>query len=295
MSWHHRCIFFFLLVKRVLSVPNIAWFAPFYSGGGYCTEATDFVKVLHRHVAVSISQHGDSFSAEYVSMMDPNTRELLRRLQQNRVTLPVIAVCHSEPGAWHAPTPHYHTQRCPPANAAYRIGRTMFESDSLPSGWPARLAHMDEVWVPTQHAFNIFQQFVPTRKLRVVPEFVDTSFYSPQQPPSTDTTRFLFVGKWEERKGVYFLLEAFIQAFADIPNVELVIVTNPYHSNNNITHDILSYVRAKISDFDLSRVRVLSSVPQSDMPALYSSSHALVHHLYSPPLIIREIGNSIPW
>ena len=34
----------------------------------------------------------------------------------------------------------------------YTIGRTMFETDRIPSGWAERLNVMDEVWVPS--AFN---------------------------------------------------------------------------------------------------------------------------------------------
>lgn len=59
-----------------------------------------------------------------------------------------IAICHSEPGAWHPP--HYRTTRCPPREARYRVGRTMFETDRVPSGWADRMNKLDEIWVPTR-------------------------------------------------------------------------------------------------------------------------------------------------
>jgi hypothetical protein len=55
-------------------------------------------------------------------------------------------VCHSEPGAWDPPL--YQTLECPPSSKSlppemmypnrtklYKIGRTMFETDGIPSGW----------------------------------------------------------------------------------------------------------------------------------------------------------------
>lgn len=45
-----------------------------------------------------------------------------------------IIVCHSEPGAWALPQPLYQTAPCPPVPltvAAYVVGRTMFEAESL--------------------------------------------------------------------------------------------------------------------------------------------------------------------
>ena len=92
-----------------------------------------------------------------------------------------ISVCHSEPGAWHAPWPRYETKRCPSLGSKYYIGRTMFETDRIPSDWSNRLNFMDEVWVPTEHSRGIFETYgVQKEKLRVVGEAVDTSFFKPQ-------------------------------------------------------------------------------------------------------------------
>lgn len=60
-----------------------------------------------------------------------------------------VAICHSEPGAWHPA--RYKTSRCPPSQALYTVGRTMFETDRVPSGWSERMNQMDEIWVPTRY------------------------------------------------------------------------------------------------------------------------------------------------
>jgi hypothetical protein len=55
-----------------------------------------------------------------------------------------VVICHSEPGAWYPP--FYQTTRCPPETSAYKIGRTMFESDRINADWAERCNEMDEVW-----------------------------------------------------------------------------------------------------------------------------------------------------
>ena len=61
----------------------------------------------------------------------------------------------------------------------YKIGRTMFETNTIPSGWVQRLNYMDEIWVPTEFAFKIFEENgVPGEKLRIFEEAVDTNFFS---------------------------------------------------------------------------------------------------------------------
>ncbi len=150
---------------------SVKWFAPFFSGGGYSSEAFSFVSILDKEsksskFELSISQHGDSFNQEFVNGLTKYDLELLMRLKSKTEPSknPLLSICHSEPGAWHAPSPNYHTTRCPPskpfmsASTYYSIGRTMFETDRIPSGWVTRLNFMDEVWVPTKFAHDIFNK-----------------------------------------------------------------------------------------------------------------------------------------
>ena len=271
-----------------------------------------------------------------------------------------IVICHSEPGAWHAPQPKYHTQRCPPvehtsrrsknkknrgkqkasrsasgAAAAdeiryyqYRIGRTMFETDSVPSGWPSRLEYMNEVWVPTTFASDIFGKAMGgaggsssgmrtntgTSTIQVVQEPVDTEFYQPidydslpadshilGRLPSTlrvmephiaaGATIFLFVGKWEERKGIRMLIRAFYAFLSSLDeadlskkNALLVIVTSAYHSTNQFDREIKkilvedgSLLKADTTNTGNNKQYVLlTEIPQEHMPHLYSAATALV-------------------
>lgn len=320
---------------------TLRWFAPFYSGGGYCSEAFAIVSSLHeipnRNFSLEIVHHGDSFNNDFLVGLSKSEEEFLYKLDANfdphalagrgmskKKKGKEIVVCHSEPGAWHAPYPNYHTTRCPPSTADYKIGRTMFETDTLPSGWANRLNTMDEIWVPTEFAKNIFLQGgVDIDKLIVVGEPVDTQFYSPQDvsfltPPPGDAstysevemgssgdnamivsdraeleelaqvkakgfTLFLFVGKWEQRKGVKLLLQAYLEEFSHEEKVALVILTNAYHSTSDFAGEIDKFLEEEeqgrhIADLKshLPSYRVLSKLPQRLMPHLYSLASVLV-------------------
>lgn len=178
-----------------------------------------------------------------------------------------VVVCHSEPGAWSVPMPLYETSTCPPWHASISIGRTMFETDRIPTGWVARIHAMTEVWVPTEfHRQTFIRSGVRPEKLVVIPESIDTrATWNPNRCLSPSGTvspsnllfrsihqsrvlskctfRFLSVFKWEERKGWDVLLSAFYEEFiaqADLKIrdeddaqglVCLLLKTSAYHSD----------------------------------------------------------------
>ena len=212
-------------------MPSVLWHAPFFSGGGYCSEATSFVLELANRVPLGIVQHGDGYNADYLAGLPAPTQERLQTLysqagrrvehQGGSASLAPadsVAICHSEPGAWSPPglpPSSWERAACPPPNALYSVGRTMFETDRLPDGWAPRLNALDEVWVPSQHSFETFAAGgVEASKLHVVGEPVDTDFFHPERSgepfalPDAEgeavTFRFLSIFKWEV-KWWYFL------------------------------------------------------------------------------------------
>lgn len=280
-------------------------FAPFHSGGGYCSEARSYALALNQVGFTNLTtiQHGDSFSRDYVQLESPSEMQTLRKfdLMNFPSGFPRISICHSEPGAWYTPQPAYHTARCPHDKPGgklqyYRIGRTMFETDRLPSGWLPRLLYMDEIWVPTEEAKAIFQLAgVPEDKLRVIEETVDTSFFSPQPRRAVNyvkhnrlnrlglipssTVVFLFVGKFEARKGIDILLNAYFNEFNHRDEVVLLLVTSAYHSSNDFEGQIAAIKdQLDIGKKKLPEIIILSGLAQDDMPVLYSFVHALVSY-----------------
>ena len=208
----------------------------------------------------------------------------------------------------------------------------MFETDRIPSDWSNRLNFMDEVWVPTEHSRGIFEKYgVQEEKLHVVGEAVDTTFFAPQDIGSIGidnstsdefvgsqhsenreilkyikkrvlegTFIILFVGKWEERKGIKLLLNSFYEEFRDVDDVLLVILTSAYHSAghfeeeskkiilemgkriisnstipSNVTKNMKHKIKKAVQNDPVTRL-VFSNLPQRDLPALYSLSNVLV-------------------
>eukprot|EP01041_Mallomonas_annulata_P011111 gene11111-23221_t len=293
----------------------IHWHAPFFSGGGYCSEAISFLSAMsQRNITIVISQHGDSFNENFVNGLTKYEKSLLEEKYHYSSTLKSeISICHSEPGAWHAPYPNYQTSICPGPDSVYRIGRTMFETDRIPDGWVSRLNYMDEIWVPTNFSRDIFlREGVEANKLVVIGEPVDTSFYRPLKSntkkipislQSIPTGRFifLFVGKWEDRKNVKLLLRAYFEEFTLNDPIVLILLTSAYHS----TDDFEGEVKRFLSDENLHRSQhktsnnmkekedvvdvdvededededpmmvILSGIPQKDMPSLYSMANIL--------------------
>ena len=55
-------------------LPSLVWHAPFFSGGGYCSEATAFVVALdNMKLDVAIEMHGDSHNNDYMNGLNPIT------------------------------------------------------------------------------------------------------------------------------------------------------------------------------------------------------------------------------
>ncbi|OQR94345.1 hypothetical protein ACHHYP_01433 [Achlya hypogyna] len=262
------------------------------SGGGYCSEAISFVEALDALASpkylLQITQHGDSYNRDFATSLPLATTQVLEAHWFNPYwapSPPTIAVCHSEPGAWHPPM--YQTSTCPPIGSKYAIGRTMFETDRIPNGWAGRMEAMDEVWVPTQFQKDVFMAGgVPEAKLVVVPEAVDVSFFDPAtatalEIPGLDasTTVFVSVFKWEDRKGWKILLRAYFAAFARDSNVMLVLLTNAYHSSSDFQDMIHSFALDALGRTldDLPRVHVLEpNLPQGQLPSLYKAATAFV-------------------
>lgn len=175
---------------------------------------------------------------------------------------------------------------------------------------------MNEIWVPTAAAKDAFlASGVPLHKLVIVPEPVDTSFFksqseaprdkrmllhslrSSQLSPTTPVTSkgtfvFLFVGKFEFRKGIHVLLQAFYEAFFSEngheanKDVLLAILTSAYHSTSDFNKEIESFlVRENIVqsvplDFFLSKIILYTNVPAVQMPTLYALADVLVSIIF---------------
>ena len=275
---------------------RVLWLAPWLSGGGYSSEALAFARGAAQApslVSLAAVQHGDGVDGRYARGLPAADASVLQAALQagaaRGAAVGAVCVCHSEPGAWHLPPAlprAWATETCPPAaGCAARVGRTMFETDRLPAGWPARLLAMDALWVPSRFSADIFAAAgVPRDRLRLLPEGVDVDFFSRESAAAAEARdgsdgggggddgslpvartgcevhahgthascpfRFLSVGKWERRKNFEALVYAFLAEFCPrgscAEHVELHILTAPYHSNVAVADDLAALIGQRL-------------------------------------------------
>ena len=141
----------FLLLLQIIAthatqpetVVHLYWYAPFLSGGGYCSEAIAFASGLSTTVisnmSLSVRHHGDTPSQSFFEGLRESEQLMLSthgilydvsgRPPPSQNSPADIVICHSEPGAWEAPTARYYTNPCPPHSSrgvAYTIGMLLY-------------------------------------------------------------------------------------------------------------------------------------------------------------------------
>lgn len=125
-------------------------------------------------------------------------------------------------------------------NAGPRIAVTMFESDKLPSGWVPELNACKAVVVPTKSQAQIFKSNGVTVPIHVIPLGISDVFHYVERPLLKDRPyTFITWGDRGFRKGWNEAIQAFIGAFGDRKDVQLIIKSRadsnmPPFSNENI-------------------------------------------------------------
>jgi hypothetical protein len=169
-----------------------SWTAPFLSStSGYGTEATSCLVGLNAtqsklRIAAGLAR-GDAIDRDYVANLPPDLLELFQAADQAQRQMMMnnndkaIVISHSEPGEWSAPSPLYDSGwPCPPSSERQHshtlVGRTMFETGRLPTGWNHRLNEMDEIWVPTRHHQRIFLEAGVTKPIQVAGQDIDIDY-----------------------------------------------------------------------------------------------------------------------
>lgn len=109
-----------------------------------------------------------------------------------------------------------------------RIAYTVWESTKLPDSWMAPLAAADRVWTATAWGKRVFAaNGLDPSRIDVVPEGVDPALFHPAVEPTGafpgSAFKFLAIGRWERRKGMAELVQAFDREFGDRDDVMLVL------------------------------------------------------------------------
>jgi hypothetical protein len=218
------------------------WFAPIYSTRGYGSEAAAFLHALEPVIAIRAEHYGSDPMRSYRTAFNDSVRAMLdRRMDQLADPKRSVVVCHSVPPQWgeiqkmtNMDQSGETFKQCPPLEGScYAIGRTMFETDRVPSSWTESLNLVDEVWVPTRFNQRTFQPYMKsTTELIVMPEPIDVDFFDPSTTEAMDllgvtaaTFVILSVFNWDPRKGAAILLQAYWEAFDVGDDVVLCLLT----------------------------------------------------------------------
>jgi glycosyltransferase involved in cell wall biosynthesis len=154
---------------------------------------------------------------------------------------------------------------------------SVWETDRLPLPYCCNLGFADQIWIPTRWGASVLANSgVNPLKIRTVPEGVDTAIFRPG--PSRDrahqTFEFLFVGKWEERKGIKTLLSAFTSEFQPSEPVRLTLNCG-YDRMLGFSVDDL--VRQQLAgSHSVSRIRINPRLDQTELISLMQTADAFV-------------------
>jgi glycosyltransferase involved in cell wall biosynthesis len=112
-----------------------------------------------------------------------------------------------------------------------------FETTKISNRWLEQIGKFDQIWVSSEWAAKILRDHrVSDAKIKKIHPGVDNRLYFPrtQLPKSPTTFDFLFLGKFEPRKGLDVLINAFTNAFPKVlqQNIRLLIHSSYYPSRN---------------------------------------------------------------
>jgi glycosyltransferase involved in cell wall biosynthesis len=257
---------------------EVVWHGVVFNPSGYADET--------RNMVTGLRARGASIALRVIGAEAPGFRAGLapgiRAELETAIAHPVAPGAISVMAA-----PAYAFQRL--AGATYHIGRTMFETDSLPPAWVERCNTMDELWVPTEFNIETFRRAGVTTRITKVPGGIDHHMYRPGLAPLPITgargTVFLSVFTWDYRKGWDVLLRAWARAFGPEDEVSLVLRTYPHGRSDapgayaQINTAIDQFLQA---DLGLARsaiapiIVLTDQISEDDLPRLYAAAQAYV-------------------
>jgi len=157
-----------------------------------------------------------------------------------------------------------------------RVAYIVWETTVMSSDKVAILRTMDEVWTPTNWGRGLLvNNGLDADKVNIVPEGVDVEMFRPGGGEHEEERpfRFLFVGKWEARKGVELLIDAFCEEFGREEPVELVLHGwNPYLPHFNLDER----VRRAVGGRRAAPVTASHPLTENALVRLYNSCDAFV-------------------
>jgi glycosyltransferase involved in cell wall biosynthesis len=259
---------------------QVHWIGPLLNVSGYADEGREFVTALHgAGLEVCASHLGSTTPGllEGLQQAAPQKARVLAAAISGRPRPGNITVVHT-PGCLLGSDP----------DSLATVGRTMFETDRVPSGWIDHVNELAEVWVPSQFNVDTFLDAGVRVPVVQVPEGVDGWVYHPNHAkldiPKVRGTVFLSVFEWSDRKAPDVLLGAWGDAFGPKEDVTLILRIYPrgQHEETNTLAVCDRLVDEQLEALGRRRSEVAPIVvlgehlPASAMPRLYCSADVYV-------------------
>ncbi|MFW6016472.1 MAG: glycosyltransferase, partial [bacterium] len=199
----------------------------FFNHSGYSNAAINYILALYRsnNYDIKIRPFGNridkkSFSKEIYTLFD--------NLKHKNFSKDRIQIYHC------IPTIQKRVQK-----KNKNIGFATFETYNPPYKWIDVLNKNDALITPSKFNYNIFAHSKLKKPLYYIPHCIDFEVYKDVKPLfKNDKFKFLFMGRWKERKGYKMLVEAFLEEFNEKDEVELYIKTDKIDKAKAYIHKI---------------------------------------------------------
>jgi glycosyltransferase involved in cell wall biosynthesis len=257
------------------SPAGVVFRASIYDGSGYADEARGIIFGLYRAgFPVRVEPFGLQQDAQ--NLLTAGEQEILETLKHHSVDVARGILFQ------HYPANDFNLAM----HGRYRVGRTMYETDSIPDGWRDSCEAMDEVWVPGTFNCDTFASGgVSPRRLHALPGGINTAVFRPGAEPFPIPRRrgfnFLSVFEWIERKGADILLRAYLSEFKANEDVTLILKTYDRPDTNadmlpRLVYFVERGMGMRLEDTPPILLLAPDFLPTADIPRLYASADAFV-------------------
>jgi len=163
----------------------------------------------------------------------------------------------------------HHYFYCMNKYPCFKIAYNVWESTLYDETFFNILKHYDQFWCPSEWQRQcIIKQGYPSEKVFVVPEAVDSSFFTPDyfnydlDLYRDNRFKFFLVGRWEYRKSTKEIIETFLKTFNNEEPVDLILSVD----NADYANDGMKTTEERLTHFNINddRVKVLHFLQRPD-------------------------------
>src|SRR5580704_5960620 len=246
-----------------------------YGGSGYADDTRGIVFGLAR---AGIRVHVDAveFQSDVHNILTEDERETPERLKRQEVDLAQSVLFQNFPAC---------DFNCS-VYGRHRVGRTMYETDSIPDRWASCCEQMDEVWVASKFNCETFAVAgVSPKRLHALPEGVNTSVFRPGLEPFPIAQRrgfnFLSIFEWIQRKGPDVLLRAYLSEFKADEDVALILKAYGRPDQGvdmlpRLAYFVERVIGMRLDDAPPIVICAPAFLPTLEIPRMYASADAFV-------------------